>query len=287
MSTGTVQHRPIQPRPEFAGILKEEEVLAAGPPDDLSTRINGWFERLLLQAGVRGQTNTVLFFCMLGALALGGGFWVLQENPLTTALGVVTGAAVPLLTVVLMRVRRQRELLRQLPPAIDELARAAKTGRSLEQCLRLVAEDTPPPLGDELRYCVRRLDLGLSLSEAVKELPERTGLIALTVFATTLSVHQQTGGDLIRVLERLARTLRDRLMFVGRVRSATIGSRATAVLMLVLPVFVVVFFTVRDPNYLSDLLSTSWGVRITVLAVLLQVVGSFWVWRILVNTTRV
>ncbi len=287
MNTTTRRVKPIPPKPEFAGIVREEEPWALEPEEKFSGRINSGFERLLLQAGLRGEAGTVLYFCMLAALAVGGVCWVVWENPLLAAVGVLLGALLPVAVVLGMRARRQRQLLEQLPGAIDELARAAKTGRSLEQCLRVVAQDTPAPFGDELKECVHRLDLGLGISEAFQELPDRTGLVAARLLVTTLSVHEQTGGDLVKVLERLAHTLRDRLMFMGRVRSATIGSRATAVLMLILPLFIVAFFSIRDPNYLSDLVATRWGVRILVAAVLLELVGSVWVWRILSKTLRV
>src|SRR5690606_1470899 len=126
-------------------------------------------------------------------------------------------------------------ILDQLPPMIDELARAAKTGRSLENCLGQVAHDTPNPLGAELRDCTRKLALGLSIDDALKELPHRTGLVAASVLATALSIHRQTGGDLVRVLARLSQTLRTRIQFQGRLKAATAASRATAILMIALP----------------------------------------------------
>ncbi|HID21792.1 MAG TPA: pilus assembly protein TadB, partial [Planctomycetaceae bacterium] len=155
-----------------------------------------------------------------------------------------------------------------------------------EQCLRIVAQDTPAPLGDELQYCIRRLDLGVDLPDALKDLPDRTGLVAVNILTTTLSVHQQTGGDLVCVLERLAQTIRDRLLYLGRLRTATIGSRATATLMLLLPIGIVAFFVFRDPNYLTELLATPWGKRLTLTAIALQLIGSAWIWRIFRNSQR-
>jgi tight adherence protein B len=101
------------------------------------------------------------------------------------------------------------------------------------------------------------------------------------LLCTTLTVQQQTGGDLVTVLERLSRTVRDRLAFLGRMRAATAASRATAILMIVLPPGVLAFFILRKPNYLHELLSSPWGRNATILAVALELVGAIWVMRIL------
>ncbi len=61
------------------------------------------------------------------------------------------------------------------------------------------------------------------------------------------------------VMERLSRTVRDRLLFLGRLRAATAASRATAILMISLPPAVLAFFTFREPDYLSNLLSSAWA----------------------------
>jgi len=127
--------------------------------------------------------------------------------------------------------------------------------------------------------------VGFMLVGFDKETAIATGF-AVNILTTTLSVHQQTGGDLVCVLERLAQTIRDRLLYLGRLRTATIGSRATATLMLLLPIGIVAFFVFRDPNYLTELLATPWGKRLTLTAIALQLIGSAWIWRIFRNSQR-
>jgi tight adherence protein B len=164
---------------------------------------------------------------------------------------------------------------------VDELGRAARTGRSLEQCLSLVADDTPSPLGDEIRLCARKLELGIGLRAALEALPERTGLVSLNVLVLALSVHLVSGGDLVSVLERLSRTIRERMLYVGRLRAVTAASRATAILMIVLPPAILGFFMIRDAEYFSKLFAATWGRNITVAAIVLDAIGIAWVMRIL------
>ncbi|MCG6156795.1 type II secretion system F family protein [Rubinisphaera margarita] len=285
MATGYPQRTTISPRPEFADILKPQDRFAEpDAPPNAANSVNGWFDRLMVQSGVEMSPVAALMSCMLFALLVGGLIFVLLEDPLATAIGVVLGFGIPIGILMFMRSRRQSQILNQLPPMIDELARAARTGRSLDQCLAMVAEDTPAPLGTEMENCVRKLQMGVTMNEALYELPERTGVNGLRILATALSVHQQTGGDLVRVLERLAKTLRDRSMFLGRLRAITAGSRATAVLMILLPPAILAFFIFRDPTYLSRLMASNWGFFITMSGIVLEIVGAIWIWRVLGNT---
>jgi tight adherence protein B len=277
---------PIDALPEFAGILREQENFATGDSEGLSEQINSSFDKLMLQSGLEISPTMLLLLSVCSAFTLGGILFVIQENFLTTGLATGIGFVLPVLGAVIARSRRQTELMRQMPGMVDELARAAKTGRSLEQCFSLVAEDTPSPLGDELKLCAKKVELGVALGPALKELPERTGLVSLNVFVMALAVHQQTGGDLVSVLDRLAHTIRDRIAFLGRLRAATAASRASAIMMIGLPPAIVLFFIVRDPEYFSRLMNATWGRNLTLTAVVLQIIGAIWVMRILKTSQR-
>jgi tight adherence protein B len=286
MATDLPVYRPIEPLPSFAGILRNQERFASPDDGPLASRINSGFDRMMLQSNVDLAPLTTLLLCLLSGIVCGGLILVFQENPLSASLGLGMGSMFPLMYITFARLRRQRQITQQLPGMIEELARAAKTGRSIDQCCAMVAEDTPDPLGSELRSCVRRMQMGEDVATAMRDLPERTGVIALNILVTSLAVHQTTGGDLVLVLERLAQTIRDRLLFLGRLRAATIGSRWTAILMLALPPIIITFFVVRDPNYLNELLATYWGRFLTISAVVLDIIGSVAVLSILRNSQQ-
>jgi len=271
----------IEARPEFAGILKPQETYAESDRQDVGNRINSWFDLLMIQSGFGSSPALVLAMCLCSGVLIGGLIFVVQENLLTTAVAGVIGCVLPIIAMVAIRMRRQAQMMSQMPGMLDELARAAKTGRSLEHCLQQVAEDTPLPLGSELQLCTRKLALGVPLDSALHEFPTRTGLVSSSVFVTALSVHRQTGGDLVKVLERLAQTVRDRMQFQGRLKAATAASRGTAFLMIILPPAILAFFAFRDPNYLSNLMESSWGRLVTITAIFLEIVGALWVMAVL------
>lgn len=286
MAATTAGRHSLTPQPEFAGILKEQETFGTGRGDDAADQINSWFDELMLQSGLGISPSMMVAVCACSAFTFGGAAFVAQENLLTTALGALVGFMLPVIVAIIARTRRQDKMTSQIPAMLEELARAAKTGRSVEHSLQMVAADTPDPLGAELKLATGRVEMGIPLKDALRDLPRRTGLMTLGLMCMTLVVQQQTGGDLVLVLERLSRTVRDRLLFMGRLRAATAASRATAILMIVLPAAVLAFFVYRKPTYFDELMSSSWGRNSTILAICLEIVGAIWVLRILKDSEQ-
>src|SRR3712207_5941114 len=112
MATSTLPPR-VARRPEFAGILRDEVTYAsegraaAGGREPVSERVNGAFDRLMLQSGLDVGPPMMLALSVCSAVLFGGAAFVVQENLLTTALGAVIGAMVPVLITLFVRSRRQ------------------------------------------------------------------------------------------------------------------------------------------------------------------------------------
>ena len=276
----------LERRSEFAGLLRENQQFATGSGKGMSESVNGWFDRLMIQSGIRTSPMLWLGLCLLSALASGGMAFVLLERDVPTVFFAVLGLLLPVGIAIALRNRRQTAIMAQLPGMADELARSARAGRNLEQSLILVAGDTAAPLGCELRISARRMEFGLDVGSSVRDLADRTGVSTLTMFSSALALHQDTGGDLIMVLERLATAVRDRLHFVARQQAATVASRWGAAMMVIIPFIVMMIYTVWYPDYLVRL-TDSYAGRISLwLGITGLLTGSFFVYRILARSAR-
>lgn len=277
--------RTLERRPEFVGLLKENQTFSSGG-EGVGESVNGWFDELMVQSGIRTPPAVWLGLCALSGLAFGGAVYVVTEREVMAAIFGAIGLVVPVVVAMSVRARRQKAIMDQLPSMAEEMARCARSGRNLDHAFMVVASDTPSPLGDELRISARRMEMGIDIGSAVQDLASRTGVSTLTMLSSALAVHQDTGGDLISVLERLATAVRDRLHFVSRQRAATIASRMGATMMVIIPILVMSFYLFRDPNYMTNLLSSFWGRLSLWTAVILQVVGCLLVYRILSRSAR-
>jgi tight adherence protein B len=197
----------IEPRSEFANILRVDDTFAAEGGAGPSHRLNRSFDRLVMTSGTGLLPTVVLRLCLLGAISVAGPIFVATDNLLSTAIAVIPGALLPIGALIVLRKRRQSLLVKQLPLLADDLARSARTGGSLPDCLAASAQRTPEPLRGQILIAVRRLQMGIGLEESLADLPERTGVAQLGLLATRLAICERSGCDLATAFEGLEPSL--------------------------------------------------------------------------------
>ncbi len=115
----------------FDGILKEDVRFSTGNKDGVGDAVNGWFDRLMLQSGIKTPPAVWLLLCLLVGATIGGSLFVVTENVLMTAFGFFIGLAVPIAVATFQRSKRQKQIMEQMPGMAEALARAARTGRNV------------------------------------------------------------------------------------------------------------------------------------------------------------
>jgi tight adherence protein B len=286
-ATETLSRLRIEPRPEFADILREKPFASAGVRDDSGERINRAFDRLVLQSGTRLSAAVVLRLCLLFAVAAGGSMFVIFENLFATAMAAGAGALLPIVMLLLRRARRREKLTEQLPVLVEQIIRATRSGAGLPQSLEKLTDRTPSPLRDDLRMTLRRTQLGLTLSEALSELPARTGLPAMQVLVSAVSLSERHGGNLADSLDRLANTLRDRAVLAKRLREANAADRGWSLLVLSVQALILAVFVLAAPQHILEVMSGSAGVATIAVASATLLVGGYSILRLVSAERRV
>ncbi len=268
---------PTLSEPALTGLMREEHRFCPRSPQTFGDRLNQWFDLLVSHSGLEVTPALVLSSLVSVGMIMAGTMFVWQENLLSAAVGLLFGVGGSLLFLRILRNWRFRQIQQQLPEGVDIMIRSVRAGRSLEQSIEELSRELGPPLGTEFKRVSTRLGLGLSVASALRELPQRVPLPGVHIFATALTIHQQTGGNLIQALEQLAQTIRDRAEFRGKFMAATAGSRFATVFLLAIGPIVLAYQSLRDPGYLSALTQEPAGRSILIAAFILQVVGSLWI----------
>lgn len=89
------------------------------------------------------------------------------------------------------------------------LANALKATSSIGDALKGACDVTAKPLRDELGTVLRQVQVGSTMEEALLMLSARVQSTALDVVVSALLIGRQTGGDLPRILEGTAASLRE------------------------------------------------------------------------------
>jgi tight adherence protein B len=75
----------------------------------------------------------------------------------------------------------------------------------------------------------------------------------LHIVARALDIHRKVGGDLAAILDGVANTMREREELRGHVLALTAQQRLGGIIVGLLPLWIVGFFLVSDPNFISPL----------------------------------
>lgn len=224
---------------------------------------------------------------------LGVGFTSLVFDPVyTLLLGESTGvpialigipivAAAPALWFIDARHKRQEKIEQQLDTFLLALANALKASPSLGDALNATSTLLRAPMKEELELTVKENQLGVPLDQALLNMARRVGSRAFSGALTTVLIGRQTGGDLSRILETSAATLREMARLEGVVRTKTAEGKAQAWVLGVIPPLLVALLNWMDPLWLQPLSSGIIGYIIVAIAVVFWVAAIFAARRIL------
>lgn len=185
---------------------------------------------------------------------------------------------------VLASRERQRvsdALMSQLPDALDSLGVCFSAGLTIAQAFQTVAEEADPPLSEELDHVVYDLQGGRSVQEALDGLEARSRLDELRFIAVALEIQNRTGGSFRPILEGASRSVMNTLELKRLLSVQTAQARLSARVVTIMPVVLLAILSVAKRSYLAMFFSSSAGLAVFGLAVVLEVVGLLSIRKIL------
>ncbi len=230
------------------------------------------------QSGIDISIGRLLMISL--GLSTAGGIlcYLLTTSILLGMTGAVVAGILPSLCVVYARHRRLENLLAQLPDAFDLMSRVLRSGQTVAQAMRLVAEEFSEPLSLEFFRCQEQMNLGMSPELALHDLTRRIGLMEMKIFAVAVLVQRQTGGNLSELFDKMGMLVRERFRIRGKVQSLTAQGRMQAIILLSLPVGMFALLMAVSPKYELVLLQYP---MLIVAALAMMGAGALWINRII------
>ncbi len=192
----------------------------------------------------------------------------------------VFGYVLPALYLRNRRGHRLRAFEAGLPRAMDLIANSMKAGQSVSQALGAVTENAPPPVSDEFRLAQREVELGASVESALSNMVKRIGSADLRLMVMVITIQHAIGGDLPAILTTLADTMRQRAEMRDEIMAATAQSRASSLIITLLPVIAAAFLYFVVPDYFRPMFVNPIGWVILGLAAGLLAIGNVIIRRI-------
>ena len=101
------------------------------------------------------------------------------------------------------------------------------------------------------------------------------------VCVTAVLIQRETGGNLSELLEKVAHTIRERFRIMEDLKTMTLSSRWSAWLLCGLPIFLAIYVSIMNPDYMDVMWRDSRGHKLLALAAIMQLLGMLLVQKIM------
>lgn len=195
---------------------------------------------------------------------------------------VVFGLGLPRWFVGFLGKRRMKKFSSFFADAVDVIVRGIKSGLPVHDCFKIIARESPAPLGPEFQKLVEGMGVGLTLPQALDKMYERMPTPELKFFAIVIAIQQKTGGNLAEALGNLSTVLRARKLMKEKIKALSAEAVASAFIIGCLPPGVVTLISVTSPAYMAPMFTDPRGHLMLLVSAVWMSIGIF-VMRNMIN----
>jgi tight adherence protein B len=201
------------------------------------------------------------------------------------ALGLELGSAVkgvflaalaafaPLVWMRLQIKKRRKALEAQLDAALQTIANNMLATQNVVDGFAAVAMHLPPPICQEAELVVKEVRVGARIEEALIDLSQRCQSQHVDAVVTALSIGLRTGGDLGKVLKKIASVVRETIRCEDMMAAKTSEGKTSAMIIGGMPILLAALMQNMMPEWMSPLWTTLMGSVIVAIAVLFDLIG--------------
>ena len=249
-------------------------------------RIAHKFERMLMQAQVNVPTGRLMLFVALAPLSIfflllviASAWWGLGISfgriLICATFAIVLGALLPIMALNFKANRTRKRMEEQFPVALDVFVRGLRAGHPVAAALELLTVEMSDPIGSQFGLAVDEVTYGAELRDALQNMAERWDLDDMRMFVVSLSIQNETGGNLAEILENLSRVIRERHAMMMKVRALSSEGRMTGMMLTILPIFTFTMLFLGNPKFFLDVSDDPWFVPGFTALIVLYLVGYF------------
>jgi tight adherence protein B len=224
-------------------------------------------EWILVHAGITIGAGLV------GLLLSSGGI-------LLTLLMALVGAVVPWVYLGIRKSRRLKAFNAQLADTLQLIAGSLSAGLSLAQSLDTVVREGSDPVAAEFRRALVESRLGVQIEDSLDAIADRMDSEDFRWIVMAIRIQREIGGNLSELLLKVAATMREREYLRRQVKTLSAEGKMSAWILGGMPPAIFVYMLVVNPSYVQPMLVTPMGWAMLAAAVVLTVVGAFWMSRV-------
>jgi tight adherence protein B len=229
----------------------------------------------LLERGDVPLKTVEFAYAILGAgLLLGFLASVFGLHGIFLFVAFLVGGFIPVLVVLRKARKRLVAFDEQLPDLLMAVAASLKAGHSFKQAIQTLVDEAQDPSKKEFQRVLAEASLGRPIDAALSDMAERLGSKNFSFIVTAITIQNQVGGSLAGLFDMVADTVRERQQFARKIKALTAMGRASAYVLIALPIFLAMLLTLINHTYMAPLFTTSAGHKLIIAGLIMMVIGS-------------
>jgi len=214
-------------------------------------------------------------FALIGTLAA----VLLLKNPAA----ILVGLPLLFLHVPFIKIRQSMRISKfadQLAEFLILIVNSLRAGQTFMQGCSVAVVESPDPISTEFKQVIKEVNLGMPEQESMENMLTRVPCEELKIVVSAYIIQRKVGGNLAEILETTAETIRERIKIQGQIKVLTTQGKLSGSLVGALPFVLGFILTTLNGEYMQPLISTVPGYFCIGLAVIMQAIGAFAIWKI-------
>ncbi len=161
---------------------------------------------------------------------------------------------------------RRRRLNYQFKDALNALSVAVQAGYSVENAVSACARDLErlyekgTDILEEFHYIEKQQRVSVPVEELFISFGERSKVEDIENFAAVFYTAKRTGGDMGKVIQKVARMLGDKIDVKCEIESTLAAKKSEQMIMSVMPAGIILYMQMTSPGFLSVLYGNPVGI---------------------------
>ncbi len=235
----------------------------------------------LIKADIPMTLEELFIIKLMSSAIIGFFIYVVLRSPAATILIALIVWNTPKLIIHRKKKARIKEFDHHLIDGVNILTNSLKAGYSFLQAIAVVTKETKGAFTKEFNKLLKEMSLGISEEEALQNLMERMESEDLRLMMNAILIQKDIGGNLAEILENISETIRARQAIRNEVKTLTAQGKLSGAVVTLLPILLGVAIYILNPEYISELFTTSIGIAMVGAAVLSQFIGIMFIRKII------
>ncbi len=168
--------------------------------------------------------------------------------------------------------RKRKHISDDLLKAIIIMNNSFMSGASIMQAVEIVKNELDGAIGDEFKKIYLDMTYGLTIEVVFKRFYERVKLEDVKFIATSLTLLNKTGGNIVKVFKSIEREFVDKKKLNDELKTVTAASIFVYRFLLAVPFVICFLIYILNPSYFSPMMHNPLGIAVLVAIVVLYAI---------------